>query len=597
MRGVGDLLAGLERAAEARDAGISTEHRSRRGIVHTPPAVARWIARAAGPVVGASVVDPACGPGIFLAALLEAGGADGPAACLGIDVDPQAIAVAERELRGAFEAAGWPLALEARDALAAVPALDGRAIVVGNPPWTARTASRGVTDALLDDFRRGPDAADLGERKIGVLSDAYVRFVRWALAVVERAPGGGVIAMVVSASWLDGRVHRGMRGYLLDALDRITLVDLGGSALVARASGVRDENVFGVRPGAVIVVGVRDPGEHARSASVRSVRLRGSKEDKLAALDALAFDHDARFERLAPAAPLYRFVPSAHAAMPDGWPTIDAWMPWSREGVQTNRDAICIADTREALLAGVHAFIDAPDASLARGHFDPEAAAARLREEKAPLEQFVSRIAYRPLEERWLFTHPALCHRARPEIAEALAHEPLALVTASKDRGERAFAHLGIVDAIADNCWLSSRSSCRARLYPARTPDGEENVGAGVRAQLETIAGRRVSAREVIAYLAAWLSAASFRARYDEALRIGPPRVPLPISRAAFEPIARAGAGVVAAFTTEPRERLLPLGPLVIGHRELRGSARTEAVAQAQREADAAVRDLVVSPP
>lgn len=584
----------MERAGRERDAGLTFAHRTTRGIVHTPAPVARWIARACGGIDRATVIDPACGPGVFLAALVaELGGA--PARCCGVDVDPAAITVAQRELSPIFERAGWPLELRVGDALDEVPAVPDTAIVLGNPPWTARTASRGVTDALLDDFRRTPDEEALGERKIGVLSDAYVRFLRWAVAVVERAPGGGTVAMVVSSSFLDGRVHRGMRSYLVRAFDRIDLVDLGGSALVAR-SGPRDENVFGVRPGAVIFVGARGPGSHARSAHVRAVRLRGSRASKLAELETLTLD-DARFQTLTPTPPLQRFVARVSAELPSTWPTIDAWMPWSREGVQTNRDALCIADTRDALMRGIEAFIEAPDASLARGHFDPVAAAARLRAETTPLDRFVRAIAYRPLEPRWLFTHPALCHRARPEIAAALAHEGLALVTASKDRGERPFAHLGVVTTIADNCWLSSRSSCRARLFPSRTPEGEENVGAEVRAALERLAGP-VTARDVIAYLAAWLSAASFRAHYDESLRIGPIRVPLPRTGAAFRALVCAGEGVVAAFTGPLGARAAdPGAELVIGHRRLPATAAVSAIAAAQLAADAVVRDLVGSAP
>ncbi len=586
-----DPLSSLERAGRERDEGQTPAHRARRGIVHTPPAIARWIARACAGIDGEfTLIDPACGPGVFLAAALG-GLTSPPTLCLGVDVDADAIALARRELTPLFAAAGWPLELRARDALDDVPEVRGAAIVIGNPPWTARTASRGVTDALLDDFRRSPDGADLGERKIGVLSDAYVRFLRWAVAVVERAPRGGRVAMVVSSSFLDGRVHRGMRAYLAAAFDRIDLVDLGGSALVARA-GSRDENVFGVRPGAAIVIGARDPGTHARSAIVRSLRLRGSKDEKLARLETLRQD-DPAFVRVPLLAPLFRFVPSSSAVLPTAWPTLDQWMPWSREGVQTNRDALCVDASRAALLQRVRAFIEHPDASLARGHFDPIAAAARLRQESAPLDSFVVPLAYRPLDQRWLFMHPALCHRARPEIAAALAHDPLALVTASKDRGERAFAHLGVVTTMADNCWLSSRSSCRARITPARTPVGDENVGAEVRASLRAIAVHP-SVREVMAYLAAWLSAPSFRSRFDESLRIGPIRVPLPTSAERFRSIAAAGEKVLAAFV-EDISGATP-GTLGIGHRDLDPTPRAGAIALAQHATDALVRDLVGSP-
>lgn len=577
-----DPLAALEGLGRRRESDLAETTRIRRGVVHTPPSLARWIARACRGVDGPfTLVDPACGPGIFLAAALEALERP-PTRALGIDVDEAAIAVAREALAPRMAAASWRLELRVADALEELPAIEGAAIVVGNPPWTARTASRGLSEALLEDFRRDEHGVALGERKIGVLSDAYVRFVRWGTALVERAPAGGVLAMVVNASFLDGRVHRGMRSYLRRAFDRIDLVDLGGSALIARRTGTRDENVFGVRPGAVVIVGRRERGTHVRDASMRSAALRGARRDKLATLDREAVP----LAPFVPTAPLHRFVPTRSEPLPEAWPSIDRWMPFSREGVQTNRDELCVDVDRDTLLDRVRAFVRDPDRALARLHFDPVAAATRLRD--VPLEQHLVRFAYRPLDERWLFAHPALCHRPRPELGAALAHAPLALVTAGKDRGERPFAHLGVVTAIADNCWLSARSSCRARLHPLVRPDGAPNVGVELDA----------APREVLAWLAAFLAAPTFRARFDESLRAGPIRVPRPRSRGDLEAVGAAGERIIEAFVGDPAgSEGTSTAPLVVGHHTLAASARTVAIARAQRAADEVVRDLIGSGP
>src|SRR5690606_15742527 len=84
-------------------------------------------------------------------------------------------------------------------------------VVLGNPPWASRSANRGAreVEALLEDFRRDGTGARLVERKLGVLSDDYVRFFRWSAEVVRRAPGGGIVALVTNGSFLDGPVHRG----------------------------------------------------------------------------------------------------------------------------------------------------------------------------------------------------------------------------------------------------------------------------------------------------------------------------------------------------------------------------------------------------
>src|SRR5690606_21336320 len=131
------------------------------------------------------------------------------------------------------------------------------ALVLGNPPWAAKSgsAARAASDALLADFRRDERGAPLDQRKLGVLPDDYVRFLRWGAEVVRRAPGGGALAMVTNGSYLDGAVHRGVRAALLRWFAWVDIIDLGGSALLAREPGsAPDQNVFGVRPGPAVIV-------------------------------------------------------------------------------------------------------------------------------------------------------------------------------------------------------------------------------------------------------------------------------------------------------------------------------------------------------
>src|SRR5262245_40573448 len=102
-----------ERAAEARERASERRARLREGTVHTPAWLSRFVVRSADqllreelglrtglahPELG--IVDPACGPGVFLASALAVGEgrASRPACAIGLDRDPGAVQLARTTL-------------------------------------------------------------------------------------------------------------------------------------------------------------------------------------------------------------------------------------------------------------------------------------------------------------------------------------------------------------------------------------------------------------------------------------------------------------------------------------------------------------------
>jgi len=570
------------KAASARDASLAPEERGRHGVVHTPAAICRYVLRRSDAALRAlglpglddprlTIVDPAVGTGAFLASALALGTR---ASLLGIDRDPAAVQAAQRALEGRAE-------LRVADTLASLPAIDGPVLVVGNPPWVggwAKGASeRAASDQLLEDFRREADGTPLRERKIGVLSDAYVRFVRWAAEVVRRADTGA-LGLVTNGSYLDGPVHRGMRAFLQRELSTIEVTDLGGSSLVARSAGDRDDNVFGVRPSVAVTVAARGPS--GGPATVHHARIRGSEASKLEAIetDGIAF------APLRPMAPATLFVPTGEP-FPEGWVSLPALFPFHREGVQTNRDDVVVGPDRETLLGRMQAFAlalrrpDLAKAEQAKIHYDPEAARAAVC---AALERdpegrtWIRPLAYRPFDRRAFVTLRELCHRPRPALAEAMDHGGWALLSVRKDRGERGWNHVAATRDLVDNCYFSSRSSCRTRAFPAKTPAGEPN--------LSPMGAERFGARErAAAFALAVIGAAPYRERFADALRRDYPQLP-PAEPSAVKRLVRLGVALVDGYAEAGEVEV------AVGHRKARGSDR---LLELRAECDELVAELL----
>ncbi|MET0391175.1 MAG: type ISP restriction/modification enzyme [Polyangiales bacterium] len=607
-----ELLAAAH--ARERDAELQADpsRKRRHGVVHTPPELARLVVRGSHQLLKSELtlaagiadpalqlLDPACGPGAFFAAALaqldeaaealstepsaplpDAGAAharDAPVMNgVGFDIDPDALALAER-LRVHPRAGG--LRFETGDVLAsdvvlrAAQAHPGPLLVLGNPPWaSARAQASAIDQARLEPFRQDASGARLQERKLGVLSDAYVRFFSLCAEAACATEAGSVVALITNGSYLDGPVHRGMRARLLAWFDSVYVLDLGGSALLGRQRVQRDDNVFGVRPSVSITWLCRRPGLLQRLAAGRLYYARrfGSKEQKLAQLaaaDMAALD----FRALTPEPPSVCFVPRPRRDQRyESFPALTDWLPFHREGVQSNRDGVVVDRDPDRLLARLAAFVDGqslPELSQAERrlpHYDPEVARRAVAEalERDPDGQrgiVIQRLAYRPFDDRYFCPVVPLCHRPRPELTRAIQHAPAVLLSVRKDRGDKPWAHAAWSNATVDNCYLSTRSSCRTRAFPSCDPDGRPNLSPQLSAALGAVLGAAPGVLAFQHYCFAILSATSYRTRWNAELLRDYPRIPLPPTAAQFHALATAGEAVAALYTTPLTTPLTPL--------------------------------------
>lgn len=560
----------VERAIEAaklRHQEVPASVRKARGIVHTPAEVARYgvgridalLRERLGCPAGLAdskvcALDPALGTGVWLAAWLDRLGATdrpGPE-LLAYDVDAASIGAARALLMPRARASGAQLTLYDANTLTVAdpwgPTRRERVrVILGNPPWGARSESRGLTlsDTWLREFHGDAQGRSLGERRSGVLSDDYVRFFRWALEQARQAEHGALVCLATNSSFLDGPVHRGMREALLRAFDSIEVLDLGGNALRGN-QGARDENLFGVRVGTCLTIALRSPQAGERKAVLAYSKVTGSTHSKLAMLDdsrpgdTQVFDaHGPQFRFLAERPP---------KAILEGFSLPEAF-PFHREGVQTNRDAL-LTDADEAVLrARMQALVDG-------GLPFPE----RLLEQKATLltalqealsadtPRLLARLSYRPLDERFFCQLAPLCHRPRPDLSQAVAHSSLSLLSARKDRGDGPWNLFGVADALADACYLSTRSSCRTRVFPSHDPSGAPNLSHTLARRVEDRIGQPLPVQALVAYCIGVLCAESFRRDHAQALHQDYPCLPLPASAEAFYSLQGAGQAWIDAW-------------------------------------------------
>jgi len=135
-------------------------------------------------------------------------------------------------------------------------------IIIGNPPYSVGQTSANDLNANLKypavDGRIAETYVlhSTGSRK-SQLYDSYIRAFRWA---TDRIGNQGIVAYVSNGGWIDGKTADGMRLSLTDEYSRIYVFNLRGNSRTAGEHAKREGgNVFNVRVGTAIFIGVKDP--------------------------------------------------------------------------------------------------------------------------------------------------------------------------------------------------------------------------------------------------------------------------------------------------------------------------------------------------
>ena len=234
-------------------------------------------------------------------------------------------------------------------------------VVIGNPPYSGHSANRGEWIANLVNDYKIVDGQPLGERNSKWLQDDYVKFIRFGQWRIKQT-GAGILAFITNHGYLDNPTFRGMRQQLMDTFTDIYLLDLHGNSNKRERTpeGGIDQNVFDIQQGVAIAIFVKEAGKPS-PAKVRHADLWGTREDKyggLSASDLLTI----HWQTVEPESPEYRFKPwdKEFEAEYGQWPKINDIMPLNSVGITTARDRLTIRWSPDEILQVVQDFASLP---------------------------------------------------------------------------------------------------------------------------------------------------------------------------------------------------------------------------------------------
>jgi hypothetical protein len=233
-------------------------------------------------------------------------------------------------------------------------------VVLGNPPYEGYSAQDSPEEQALAKPWIEPLWPVWRVRKHR-LGDLYVRFWRIALRKISELTGRGVVCFITNRKWLNGRSFPAMREDFVRRFDRLIVDDLGGDVRGEHLSG--EGSVFststapGIRVGVAITTAVRTgPQPAGRAAAVRTRAVTGTGRAKRNALDGFSgADLDAGLVRRSVSRESrWRLTAEDETDAPG----LDEYFEQRWSGVQPVRDDAVTDGSRDALESRMRDYFD-----------------------------------------------------------------------------------------------------------------------------------------------------------------------------------------------------------------------------------------------
>jgi len=281
-------------------------------------------------------------------------------------------------------------------------------VILGNPPYSAGQKSENDNAANveyphLDQRIRETYAARSSARLSKAIYDPYIRAFRWGSDRLNEG-GGGVMAVVTNAGWLDGNAMDGLRKCLEEDFSSIHLFHLRGNARTQGEQRQKEkDNVFGqgTRTPVAIAVFVQNPNAAKRGViQFHDIGDYLSKEEKLAIVE--------RFKSLSgitKAGGWQAIHPNEHGdwvgqrddsfnqfvaiADKDGIEPVKLFSSFS-QGILTSRDAWCYNSSPDDVASNIRRTLNTYDSERVRYRNTSKPVFENVKQREAFIDSFVT---------------------------------------------------------------------------------------------------------------------------------------------------------------------------------------------------------------
>lgn len=459
-------------------------------------------------------------------------------------------------------------------------------VIMGNPPYNEKSANTGkwIMD-LMADYKQEPGMAriekrtkrglvkyknTLDEKNAKGINNDYCKFIRLGHNFVTRNQYG-VLAYICGNTFTKTNIFRGMRYQLLQDFDDIYILNLHGSSKFDESNqDIDDENIFNIKVGVSINIFVkRKDSQHTCIAAVHYKDIFGTRRQKLDFLSSHQLQ-DIDFETIYPEAPFFEFCPKIdnYNELKEQYEQgfkLDLLMPKKTQGLTTGNDKTLVLSDATSLKILIEDLIsDKTDSILCEKYYfkDSEKISDIRRALKNNLnrQKYITKICYRPFDEKWTYLNSDLIQRPRPLIQSSILGKENLMLCIGKQG-----------TAIGNNewslVWISALPTDKnvnprggAYIFPLLIfEEGyanptfnfaydiiekfEEKIGLKLQSEdSERRENGGFLGRDVIDYIYAVLHSSKYRRKYHHFLQNDFPVIPYPNSAEVFFKMSTLGA-------------------------------------------------------
>lgn len=420
-------------------------------------------------------------------------------------------------------------------------------VVLGNPPYSGE--SQNPSYKGNDIYKLEPGTTQkLQERNPKWLNDDYVKFIRLAESFIERNKDG-IIGMITAHGYLDNPTFRGMRWHLANTFDKIYIIDLHGNAnkKEVRPDGGKDENVFDIKTGVSIILGVKK-GTRKKLADVFVKDIYGLRKDKYVELNNSSVD-SVKWRKIEPNAPNYYFV-EMHGAnkkeYDNGFSIKEVFKKYS-PGIVTSRDLFIIDQSKETLERRIQDFLHSDDPESLKNKYNlKEKSTWKIRNliNKPYNRDSIIQLTYRPFDNRWIYYENEFIERSRKNIMQQFTKgNNIGLIVPRQCVNDWRYAFIS--DRIIEfNLTGQAARFGSGSIFPLYIYSENGEKYSNLSQEIVKIFKNVISDltdENIFDYIYAVLFSPSYRKKYKDFLKIDFPRIPYPKNAEQFKKLATKG--------------------------------------------------------